>query len=463
MKPDATTAESHPSPAALRRQAMLHGPILPTIVRLALPTVGVMVAQVLVGVLEAFYLGFLGTDALVGVALVFPLWMLLTMTSGAGIGSGVGSAVARALGAGRVEDARALVRHALVLAVSCGLGFTAWSFLFGGAFYHALGGRGADLAAATLYSNWVMAAAVPVWIVNLLSAALRGAGNVRVPALVVFAGAIVLIPLSPLLIFGLGPIPGFGIAGAGMAIAAYYGTAALILLRYMRTGGSGLGLASGRLEARLFRDILGVGILATVSAIQVNATVLLVTGIVGRFGADALAGYGLASRLDYLMTPLVAGIGTAVLPMIGMNLGAGQVARARRIGWTGIAAAALLTETVGLAVACFPAAWIGLFTRDPAVLGEGVAYLRIVGLVYGALGINVVTNMAAQGGGRPLWPLLAGTTRLLVSAGLGWVAVVHFAAGPTTLFAIVAAGAALSAAICLAAQALGATIRTGKE
>jgi len=448
---------------AAARRAMLTAPILPTMLKLALPTIVVLVAQTLVGVAETYYVGFLGTDALVGVSLVFPIWMLMTMTSAGGIGSGVGSAVARAIGAGRQEDADALVRHALVVAIAFGLIFTAGAFLFGPALYRALGGDAKALEAALSYSSFVFAGAAPIWIVNLMSAALRGIGNVRVPALVTLLGAIVLIPLSPAFIFGFGPFHGFGVAGAGIAVSAYYTIAALALLRYMIRGGSGLILKRGRFEARLFRDILGVGVIAAIGGLQINLTVILVTAAVGLFGVDALAGYGVASRLDYLLIPLLFGLGTAVLTMVGANIGAGNLERTRRIAWIGTLIGFSFTEAIGIFAALFPTAWIGLFSRDAGVLASGALYLHTVAPIYGAVGATFVLNFAAQGGGRPVWPILGGTARLIVAAGLGWLAVAEFGAGRPMLFAIIAASSVIGALICVAAALSGAIWRVGAE
>jgi putative MATE family efflux protein len=448
---------------AAARRAMLTAPILPTMLKLALPTIVVLAAQTLVGVAETYYVGFLGTDALVGVSLVFPIWMLMTMTSAGGIGSGVGSAVARAIGAGRQEDADALVRHALVAAIVFGLIFTAGALLFGPALYRALGGDAKALEAALSYSSFVFAGAAPIWIVNLMSAALRGIGNVRVPALVTLLGAIVLIPLSPAFIFGLGPFHGFGVAGAGIAVSLYYTIAALALLRYMTRGGGGLTLRRGRFEARLFRDILGVGVIAAIGGLQINLTVVLVTAAVGLFGVDALAGYGVASRLDYLLIPLLFGLGTAVLTMVGANIGAGNLERARRIAWIGTLIGFVFTETIGVLAALFPASWIGLFSHDAGVLEAGALYLRTVAPIYGAVGATFVLNFAAQGGGRPVWPILGGTARLIVAAGFGWLAVAEFGAGRPILFVIIAASSVISALVCIAATLSGAIWRVGAE
>jgi putative MATE family efflux protein len=455
--PPAATA-ARPAPAAARgsaddrgqsaRAALLTAPILPTLLKLALPTMTVLVAQTAVNIAEAYYVGFLGTDALAGAALVFPVFMLMTMMSNGGLGSGVASSVARAVGAGRHQDASALLFHAIVLAVLVGALFTLAAELAGPLLYRALGGRGDALDAALRYSNLLFAGAIPVWVVNLQAAALRGAGNVKVPALVTLVGAIVMIPLSPLLIFGFGPIPRLGIGGAGVAFGLYYCGAMLFLLRYMASGRSGLVLNFSTLRGSLFSDILKVGLPTSLVAFLTNLTVILVTGAVGLFGTTALAGYGISSRLDYVMIPLLFGVGTATLTMVGVNIGAGQTTRARQIGWVSGAVGFLLTGAIGLLVAAFPLVWLHLFSHDADVVAEGVTYLRVVAPAYSALGFGFVVAFAAQGAGRVLWPVIATSARILIAAGGGWIAVSYYGAGMLGLAAMVTASLIAYAAIC---------------
>lgn len=442
--PDAAleTAPRRPLSGAERKEraraAMLHGPIVPVLVRMALPTIGVMVAQTAVGIAETYYVGFLGTDALAGVALVFPIFMLMTTMSNGGLGSGVASAVARAIGAGRQQDADALLFHAVILAVIFGALFSGGALLGGPALYHALGGRDASLDAALKYSDILFSGAIAVWIVNLLVSALRGSGNVKVPAMITLVGALIMIPLSPALIFGFGPIPRLGIAGAGAAFNIYYVGALFVLLRYMRQGQSGLLLSIVPMQWRLFADILKVGLPTAFNALQTNLCVILVTAAVGLFGTAALAGYGTAARLDYVLIPILFGLSSAVLAMVGINVGAGDGKRARHIalvsGLIGIA----ITEAIGLVAALFPMLWLMLFTHDPAVLAPGATYLSIVGPLYGLYGLGFVTSFAGQGAGRVLWPTIAVTARLIVSAGGGWIAVSTFGGSFTTLAIIVA-------------------------
>jgi len=451
--PSLATPSSIDKPSSVERksamrQAMLEGPIVPTLLKLALPTLTVLLAQTAVNIVEAFYVGFLGTQALAGIALVFPVFMLMMTMSGGGLGSGVASAVARAVGRGQKDDADALVLHAIVLAVIVGAVFTVGVIWAGPAMYYLLGGRSGALAAALTYSDNLFAASIAVWVVNLLAAAMRGSGNVKVPATVTLIGALVMIPASPALIFGFGPIPRMGIAGAGFAFAIYYGVAMLALLAYMATGRSGLKLKWAPLERRLFADILKVGLPTALNTIQTNLTVILLTGAVGLFGTSALAAYGIASRFDYVMTPILFGLSSAVLTMVGVNIGAGHVARARQITWVSTWVGVGITETIGLIVAIFPSLWLHLFSHDPSVVGPAATYLHVVAPAYGLLAVGFVISFAAQGASHVLWPFLGVTARMVVAAGLGWIAVKFFGVGMFGLAAIVVSSLAIYALIC---------------
>jgi Na+-driven multidrug efflux pump len=219
-----------------RTRLLFEGAIVGTLLRLAAPNVLVMFVQASVGLIETYFVAKLGTDALAGVALVFPVLMLMQMMSAGAMGGGISSAIARALGAGRQADADALVLHALAIAVSFGLVFTL-AVLGGGRWlYGALGGRGDSLAAALTYSDVVFSGAILVWVFNSLANVIRGTGNMAVPAAVTCAGAAALIPLSPGLIFGWGPLPRLGIAGGAVAVIAYYAVGSVALAAYLWAG-----------------------------------------------------------------------------------------------------------------------------------------------------------------------------------------------------------------------------------
>jgi putative MATE family efflux protein len=421
---------------------LLEAPIVPTLLRLGAPNVLVMLAQAGVGLIETYFVGKLGTDALAGMALVFPVVMFMQMTSAGAMGGGIASAIARALGARRRDDADALVLHALLIAVAFGVLFMGAILLGGRLLYSGMGGAGAALDAAMTYSNWVFAGAILVWIFNSLSAILRGTGNMAVPAFVTVAGMVVLIPLSPILIFGWGPIPGLGIAGGAAALLSYYLVGSIILAAYLWSSKSLLqpSLRNVRFRWPLFRDILRIGLIGTVSTVATNLAIGITTALVGGFGTAAIAGYGTASRLEYLLVPLVFGLGAPLVAMVGTCIGAGQRERALQATWTGAALAFAMAETIGLLAAAFPRAWLTLFDSDPAMLDAGSAYLQTVGPVYGFFGLGLVLYFASQGAGRLLWPVIGNMLRLVVAASFGWLAL-RWGGGLTHVF--IAQGVAL--------------------
>ena len=402
----------------MRTQALLSGPIVPTLMRLSAPGVLLVVFQSMVSVGDTYFVGRLGTEPLAGLALVFPLVMLLQMTSAGAMGGGVSSAIARALGSDNAVLARRLVVHALAIAAAMGAGFTILVLAFGEPVYRLLGGRDDTLAQALAYSNVVFGGAIAVWVANTLSSVLRGSGNMLTPAATLIAAAAIHLPLSAVL------VARTGIAGAGIAYVITFSIAALLMAAIVwrspllcpRRG-------DWRLEWRLFREILRVGAISMLSALQTVLTAVVITGFVGRYGAAALAGYGVGLRLELLQIPLVFAVGQALVVLVGTSIGAGRMERARNVAWAGATLAASISLAIGAAAALFPLAWVGLFSSDAAVLASGSQYLRTVAPFYPLLAAGIALYFASQGAGRVLRPVLAGTVRLAMVIAGGLLAV----------------------------------------
>jgi putative MATE family efflux protein len=417
-----------------RTRRLLEGPIVPTILRLALPNVVVMVMQSAIGLIETWFVAKLGTDALAGMALVFPLLMVIQMISAGAMGGGILSSVARALGSNRREDANTLAWHAVAVALVFGFLTTAAAFAGGPKLYALMGGRDGSLAAALTYSNIVFAGATLIWLYNSLAAVIRGTGNMMMPASVTVLGAVVLIPLSPALIFGLGPLPRLGIAGGATAVVAFYVVGTAIFAFYLWSG-RGVLKPSPRPPALRWaptRDILRVGAVASLVSLTTNVSIATATGLTGVFGPAAVAGYGTGARLEYLLVPLMFGIGAPLTALTGTAIGAGQRARALKVAWTGALIASVITEAIGIAATLFPAAWMSLFSADATMTAVGVRYLHLVGPFYGFFGLGLALYFASQGAGRLGWPLVAALLRVTTATGGGYLAV--HAAGLTGLY-----------------------------
>ena len=418
---------------------MLEAPILPVLLRLAAPGIILVVFQSAVSIADTYFIGRLGTEPLAGVALVFPLVMLLQMISAGAMGGGISSAVARALGGGNERQARSLVVHAAVIAVAMGLLFTLLLLTFGSGIFRLLGGKGAVLALALEYSDMLFAGATLVWLSNTCASLLRGSGNTLAPALALIVAAFVHIPLSAGLVLGAGGLPALGIAGAAVAylIAQICATAVMVVILWhsaLRPRREDL-----RLQARLFREILRVGLISSVNATQTVLTSVILTGLVGRHGTAALAGYGVGLRLELLQVPMVFAVGQALVVMVGTHIGAGRTARAKRIAWTGALLSAAIAGTIGFGAAFFPEQWVRLFSADPGVIDSGSNYLRIVGPLYPLFGLGVALYFASQGSGRVAPLVLAGSARLAIVIA-GGAAAVALGAPLTAIFSVIAVG-----------------------
>jgi MATE family, multidrug efflux pump len=452
------TATVTSAPVAARTRRLLEAPVTSTLLALAAPNMLVMVLQAVVTTLDAVFVGWLGSAALAGVSLVYPLVMLMQTMSAGGMGGGVASAVARALGAGRRAEAQALAGHAVVIALGMASLFTTGLLLGGPAVYRAIGGTGDALEAAVTYSRVIFGGAAVIWLVNTLGSIVRGTGTMALPAVVMAGAGVVYVALAPALVLGWGPFPRLGVAGTATANLTAFGLATLALAGYLGSRWSPLrvSIRGFRFRRALFWEILRVGAPGSLNTVLTNLTVVLMTGLVGPFGTAALAGYGIGARLEYLQIPLVFGLGSALVPMVGTNVGAGQIARAERIAWTGAGLAAVVTGSIGFLAAAAPHAWLGLFTTDPRVQAVGATYLLVVGPAYGFFGLGLALYFASQGAGRLAWPLTAGFARLTIAAAGGWLAGYAFGWGLTGIFAAMAFALVVFAATTASAIKLGA-------
>lgn len=408
-----------------RTWRLLHAPVVPTLLKLAAPNLGEAAARVAFIAADAVFVGWLGTDALAGVSLAFPIFLVVQMASASGLGAGVSSAIARALGGGRHADASLLAAQAVTLALVLGLATMAPMLIGGPAIYQAMGATDAVLDAALSYSTVVFGGIVAVWLMNTLANVVRGTGVMTVPAAAIVIGEVVHLGLSPVLILGLGPVPRMGVIGAGLAVIGCYVAGALVLLAYLlRSRGlvrlAATGFAPRR---RLLADILKVGAPAGLGILQWQAATVAATGLIAGFGSAALAGYGAATRLELLQMPLSFALGSAVITLVATATGAGDHVRAARVARAGTLFSLLIGLAFGAVATLAPGGWIGWFSAAPAVVAEGAGYLRSVGWSYPLLGIGLGLTFAAQGAGRALGPFLAGTARLIVIAGGGWLAV----------------------------------------
>jgi putative MATE family efflux protein len=426
-----------PAPA---RNALVDGPILRTLLWLAWPNIIALSAGTCVVIAETSYIGRLGVEPLAAMALVFP-FVILTMTmSGGAMGGGVASAIARALGAGDVDRASTLASHALLIGIGFGLTFTLGMLIFGASLLELLGGRGNVLTNAIGYTQIFFGGAVLPWLMNSMAGILRGTGNMKLPSLMILCSAVFQIILGGTLGLGLGPIPPFGMRGvaAGTLVAFWVGGA--VMAWYIFSGRARVipKIRGLRIRRAMFVDILKVGVVSCFSPLQSVLTISIFTHLLAGFGTEVLAGYGIGSRLEFMLTSVAFAFGIASVPMVGMAIGAERVARARRIAMTAGLVSFLSVGLIGSLIAIFPDIWVNIFTQDPGVRAASRQYLSTAAPMYAFIGLAMSMYFSSQGAAKVLGPVLAQTARLaLIGLGGWWLSMHHAAAAD--FFALAAA------------------------
>ena len=271
-------ASSAQASGPISPESLLTGPILPKLLRFALPNMGAMLATALAAIAETSYVGSFGSPALAGMALVFPFVMLQMMLSAGAMGGGVSSAVSRALGAGDAARANALAVHALWIGIAAGTVYMMLMLALGPLMLSGLGGKGEALSQAEAYSEVAFLGSVFVWIVNTLASVIRGSGNMKVPSATLFAVALAQVVLGGALGLGWGPLPQLGMRGVAAGGVLAYGAGALFLWFHLVSGRAKVTLNIRRtpIQLKQLNDILRVGAVACLSPFQAVLTIVSV-------------------------------------------------------------------------------------------------------------------------------------------------------------------------------------------
>ena len=417
----AANAHAARPPSAPGRAAMTTGAVGPLLVSLTLPMVGAVLSTIGYSVAETWFIARLGPQALSAVSFTFPVTMVV-ISLAIGLGAGTSAVVARALGAGEAA-ASALVVDALLLTAALGLAAAGIGELVVGPLFRALGAPEALLPLIAGYlAIWFPAATLFMAAMVGLSAA-RAAGDAQFQAIAMAAAALLNLALAVPAIFGVGGILGLGLRGAALANALAWGPLlAATLWRLRRLGLLADGLPTPARFLASARRVLHVGLPAAGTNTIIPVSAAIVTGILATYGAEAVAGFGVAGRIESLSMVAFFALSAVMNPFAGQNAGAGRLDRVRAA--MRLSFAFCLALGLVLAGALWLAGpWIAArFSSAPDVAAATAAYLAIVPVSYGMAGIIAVVNSAFNGLNRPGAAVLISVARtMLVNVPVAWL------------------------------------------
>jgi putative MATE family efflux protein len=445
-----------------RTRMLLTAPVLPTLLRLSAPNLGEAAARITFLTADAAFVSWLGSSALAAVAVAYPLLLVIQTFTASGFGAGVSASVGQALGAGDRVKACQLANAALILAVAASVLSTSMLLLFAPWLYRLMGGRGEVLRLATTYGGVLFGGIGFVWLMNLLANISRGAGNMIVPASAIFVGEACHLLLSPALILGWGPMPRLGIAGAAVGALSAYAVGSTVILVHLVSPQAlaRIGSESIRSSLATIAPILRIGAPAAIAILIFGSVNLVVLWLLGSLGAAELAAYGVASRLDTLLYPLVFAFGSSLMTMVAMAAGAGDFGRAASVARNGCA----IGGCIGLLFMTISARgehWMALFTSDPAISEIGARYLHWQAPAYPLFAAGIAAISACYAIGLVRLPLIVNSMRLGLLLAGGAIAL-KLLGTTSAVFAVVAASSA-AYGICILAALLRHLERRGAQ
>ena len=408
---------------AHRHPSLLEGPVGAHLQRLALPMVWGILATMSFNVVDTFFVAQLGSAPLAAMSFSFPVVMVINSFA-IGLGAGTSSAVARAYGAGDYARVRRLVTDASLLALLIAVAISALGLATIKPLFRLLGAHEDMLPLIAEYMvPWYLGATFAVVPMVALSA-LRAIGNSAITGRIMVAVALFNLILDPLLIFGLLGFPRLELQGAALSTVIARGVSFVVAFYFLVRREHLLAAPQWQLSRLLdsWRSILAVGLPAIATNVIIPMAGGVVVALVAVHGADAVAGLGVALRIEPLALIVFYALSSVVGPFMGQNAGAGKVERMQQT--VSVLARFCIGFGAALAVLLYFAGplLVGLFSDSAEVLAVAVAYLTLVPFSYAGYGFVMSANAAFNGLGRPLPATLISFLRVLgIYLPLAWL------------------------------------------
>jgi putative MATE family efflux protein len=376
-------------------------PILKLLFKLSAPAIAGMLIQAMYNIVDSIYVGRLSTDALSALSISFPVQMFL-IAVGVGTGVGTSSLISRLLGKGDKCRANNVAEHVFFIAIIYGILGGLLGIFFSENIIRLFTDDPVLIDLGYQYINIILTGSIAIFVPATFNYILRGEGNTFVPMLTMMIGAVLNMIIDPFLIFGLGPFPQLGVAGAAYAtvFSRFIGGIFIIFVLFSDKNELTLKLEDFEFDFQIIKEIYNIGIPAMANRLLFSVSIVFINLILGAFSSTAMAVMGLIFRMQFFFLMMVFGLTQGYLPLVGYNYGHNNPERMKKTILIGNAAALSFGVFGFLIFQLFPGAIIRLFNSDPALLEIGVGALKKVSLSYFFMVLNIIGVATFQAVGR---------------------------------------------------------------
>jgi putative MATE family efflux protein len=379
-------------------------PIIKLLLKLSAPAIAGMLIQALYNIVDSIYVGRLSTDALSALSISFPVQMFL-IAVGVGTGVGTSSLISRLLGKGDKCRANNVAEHVFFIAIIYGILGGLLGLFFSENIIKLFTNDPVLIDLGYQYINIILTGSIAIFVPAIFNYILRGEGNTFVPMLTMIIGAVLNMIIDPFLIFGLGPFPQLGVAGAAYAtvFSRFIGGIFIVFVLFSDKNELTLNLEDFKFDFQIIKEIYNVGIPAMANRLLFSVSIVVINLILGAFSSTAIAVMGLIFRMQSFFLMMVFGLTQGYLPIVGYNYGHNNPERMKKTILVGNAAALSFGVFGFIIFQLFPGAIIRLFNSDPKLLNIGVGALKRVSLSYFFMVLNIigVATFQAVGKGMP--------------------------------------------------------------
>ncbi len=390
-------------------------PILPLLIKLSIPSILSMTIQALYNVVDSIYVGRLSTDALSALSLTFPLEMIL-ISIAVGTGVGASSLISRRLGQGENRKASSAAEHTLLLSLVYGLIIGIVGFFFSEDLIAIFTDNQTLIQLGAEYLKITFVGSVFLFVPSLSNNILRGEGNTFIPMISMLIGSIINIILDPFLIFGIGPFPMLGVAGAAYATVFSRMVSGIFIVYMVLNNDKDLkiDLKQFKISFPILKDIYSVGLPAMIMQLLGSIMVGGLNIIVGSHNDYAIAVVGIYFKLQSFVFMPVFGLNQGYMPIIGYNYGHNNPKRMKETIKYGLVTAFVITTLGFILFQTMPELFIKLFNDDPELISIGITALKTISLAFPVIGIAIVASTTFQAVGKGVISMIVSFLRQII-------------------------------------------------